>query len=63
MARKGNWRRTEHELKYQCRCERCGLVFWSARELTRSCSDACRQALCRAGKKSEPDGGSPAART
>jgi hypothetical protein len=51
MARKGNWRGSKHHLGYVNQCERCGVVFVSARDLTRSCSDACRQALCRAAKK------------
>lgn len=53
-SRKGNWKGTEHEEKYTCVCERCGVVFPSSRELATSCSDGCRQALCRAKKKGEP---------
>ena len=55
-SRKGNWRGTEHEEKYTCVCEWCGITFPSSRELAASCSDAHRQALARARKKAKGKG-------
>ena len=43
--KRGNHRRTKHEVKYTILCDWCGGIRETAREDTKTCSDKCRSRL------------------